>query len=95
MFCSHPFSRFCLFVCAAGLFVVTRARVLQVPATEKGKELSPVASPPSPPGSLPASTSFLGSLQSHNSRLDPFFFIINDYVSQAIMDLETFSNLSD
>ena len=45
-------------------------------------------------GSLSASTRFLCSLQSNHSRLHPLFLVIDEDVCQAVVNLDTLSDLS-
>ena len=48
----------------------------------------------SSPESLSASTRFLCGLQSENSRLHPLFLVIDEDVCQAVVNLDTLSDLS-
>ena len=86
-----------LFVCVGGLILATSARLVPTsPLLRKeARGSAPYHSSTFPPESLSASSSFLGSLQSNNSRLDPFFFVINNDISQAIVNLDTLCYLPD
>ena len=56
--------------------------------------LSPAMCLLSSPRSLSASTRFLCSLQSDHSRLHPLFLVIDEDVCQAVVNLDTLSDLS-